>query len=139
MQRKIRRNGTIALFHPPQTGFHMLKLNTDALMATPCDDEEVNMAMLCCHGKNGEMFMLTRYPDEEEVELTWDYEPSTLDGLKVTLSDTTMLVELAPGDADALGGKDQLQISHTTAASDLAEVEETLLNILKGTGTYTRI
>ena len=62
----------------------MLQLNTDALMATPCDEEEDNMAMLCCHGKNGEMFMLTRYPDEEEVELTWDYEPSTLDGLKVT-------------------------------------------------------
>ncbi|QHD06751.1 hypothetical protein [Pseudomonas sp. R76] len=116
----------------------MLQLNTDALMATPCDDEEDNMAMLCCHGKNGEMFMLSRYPDEDEVELTWDYEPSTLDGLKVTLSDTTLLIELAAGDADALGGKDQLQINHSTAASDLAEVEETLQNILKGTGTYTR-
>ncbi|AZP71933.1 hypothetical protein EJJ20_21915 [Pseudomonas poae] len=116
----------------------MLQLKTDALMVTPCDDEEDNMAMLCCHGKNGEMFMLTRYPDEEEVELTWDYEPSTLDGLKVTLSDATLLVELAAGDADALGGKDQLEITHTTAASDLPEVEETLQNILKGTGTYIR-
>ena len=83
----------------------MLQLKTDALMATPCDDEEDNMAMLCCHGKNGEMFMLTRYPDEDEVELTWDYEPSTLDGLKVTLGDTTLLIELAAGDADALGGR----------------------------------
>lgn len=83
----------------------MLQLNTDALMATPCDEEEDNMAMLCCHGKNGEMFMLTRYPDEEEVELTWDYEPSTLDGLKVTLSNTTLRVELAAGDADALGAR----------------------------------
>ena len=116
----------------------MLQLKTDALMATPCDDEEDNMAMLCCHGRNGEMFMLTRYPDEDEVELTWDYEPSTLDGLKVTLSDTTLRVELAAGDADALGGKDQLEITHTTAAAEMAEVEQTLQNILKGTGTYIR-
>ena len=116
----------------------MLQIKTDALMATPCDDEEDNMAMLCCHGKNGEMFMLTRYPDEEEVELTWDYEPSTLDGVKVTLSETTLLIELAAGDADALGGKDCLEILHRTAASDLAEVEETLQNILKDTGTYIR-
>ncbi|VVN99981.1 hypothetical protein PS706_02621 [Pseudomonas fluorescens] len=116
----------------------MLQLKTDALMVTPCDDEEDNMAMLCCHGKNGEMFMLTRYPDEDDVELTWDYEPSTLDGLKITLSDTTLRVELAAGDADALGGKDHLEITHATAASDLAEVEETLQNILKGTGIYVR-
>lgn len=116
----------------------MLQLKTDALMATACDDEEDNMAMLCCHGKNGEMFMLTRYPDEDEVELTWDYEPSTLDGLKVTLGDTTLLIELAAGDADALGGKDQLEITHSTAASDMAEVQQTLQNILTGTGTFIR-
>ena len=116
----------------------MLQLKTDALMATPCDDDEDNMAMLCCHGKNGEMFMLTRYPDEDEVELTWDYEPSTLDGLKVTLGDTTLLIELAAGDADALGGKDQLEITHGTAASDMPEVQETLQNILTGTGTFIR-
>ena len=116
----------------------MLQLKTDALMATPCDDEEDNMAMLCCHGKNGEMFMLTRYPDEDEVELTWDYKPSTLDGLKVTLGETTLLIELAAGDADALGGKDQLEITHGTAASDMAEVQETLQNILTGTGTFIR-
>ncbi len=116
----------------------MLQLKTDALMATPCDDEEDNMAMLCCHGKNGEMFMLTRYPDEEEVELTWDYEPSTLDGLKVTLSDTTLRVELAAGDADALGGKDHLEITHQTPAEYMAEIEQTLQNILEGTGTYVR-
>ena len=115
-----------------------MQLTTTHLLATPCDDEEDNMAMLCCHGNNGEMFMLTRYPDEDEVELTRDYEPATLDGLKVTLSDTTLRIELAAGDADALGGKDHLEITHATAASDLAEVEQTLQNILKGTGTYTR-
>ena len=115
-----------------------MQLTTTHLLATPCDDEEDNMAMLCCHSNQGDMFMLSRYPDEDEVELTWDYEPSTLDGLKVTLSDTTLRIELAAGDADALGGKDHLEITHATAASDLAEVEQTLQNILKGTGTYTR-
>ena len=116
----------------------MLQLNTDALMATPCDDEEDNMAMLCCHGDKGEMFMLTRYPDEDEIELTWDYEPSTLDGIKITLGATTLRVEIAATDKDALGGDDHLEITHDTAESDLAEVEETLQNILKGTGTYLR-
>ncbi|AZE55645.1 Ribonucleases G and E [Pseudomonas synxantha] len=115
-----------------------MKLTSPQLIATPCDDEEDNLAMLCCHGKNGEMFMLSRYPDEDEVELTWDFEPSTLDGLKVTLSATSLLVELTAGDVDALGGTDRLEITHATAASDMAEVEETLQNILKGTGTYIR-
>lgn len=115
-----------------------MQLITTNLIVNPCDEEEDNMAMLCCHGQSGEMFMLTRYPDEDEVELTWDYEPSTLDGLKVTLSDTTLRVELAAGDADAMGGKDHLEITHATAAADLAEVEETLQNILKGAGTYVR-
>ncbi len=113
-------------------------MNTAHLIVNPCDEEEDNMAMLCCHGTEGEMFMLSRYPDEEEVELTWDYEPSTLDGLKITLSATTLRVELAAGDADALGGKDHLEITHATAASDLAEVEETLQKILAGTGTFIR-
>ncbi len=53
------------------------------------------------------------------------------------MSDTTLVIELAAGDADALGGKDQLAITHATAASDLAEVETTLRNILNGTGTFT--
>ena len=115
-----------------------MQMTTSLLIVNPCDDEEDNMAMLCCHGKNGEMFMLTRYPDEDDVELTWDYTPSTLAGLKVTLGDTTLLVELAAGDADALGGQDHLEITHSTAAADVAEVEETLQNILTGTGTYVR-
>lgn len=115
-----------------------MQLNTALLIVNPCDDEEDNMAMLCCHSDKGEMFLLTRYPDEDEVELTLDGEPSTLDGLKITLSATQLLVEIAAADADALNGDDHLQITHNTAESDLAEVELTLQNILKGTGTYIR-
>jgi hypothetical protein len=55
--------------------------------------------------------------------------------VKVTLSPTLLKIEIAATDADALNGDDVLEITHTDA-SDLAEVEETLKNILKGTGTY---
>ncbi|MCX2898183.1 hypothetical protein [Pseudomonas mandelii] len=113
-----------------------MQMTTSLLIVNPCDDEEDNMAMLACHSDQGEMFLMTRYPDEDALDITLDGEPSTLDGVKVTLSPTRLLIEIAPGDADALNGDDSLEITHSTAAGDLAEVEETLQNILKGTGTY---
>ena len=113
-----------------------MHMTTALLIVNPCDDEEDNMAMLCCHSDKGEMFLMTRYPDEDELEITLDGEPSTLDGVKVTLSPTRLLIEIAATDADALNGDDMLEISHSTDASDLAEVELTLKNILVGIGTY---
>ncbi|MBC2656161.1 hypothetical protein H7A76_12000 [Pseudomonas sp. MSSRFD41] len=113
-----------------------MQMTTAHLIANPCDDEEDNMAMLCCHSTQGEMFLMSRYPDEDELEITLDGEPSTLDGIKVTLSPTTLLIEIAATDTDALNGSDHLHIHHATSAADLAEVELTLKNILKGTGTY---
>lgn len=113
-----------------------MQLTTALLFATPCDDEEDNMATLCCHSDTGQMFLMTRYPDEDTVDITLDDEPATLDGLKVTFSAKRLLIEVAPGDADALGGDDILEITLTSDGTDLTEVEETLQNILKGTGTY---
>ncbi|MBA1381228.1 hypothetical protein [Pseudomonas brassicacearum] len=113
-----------------------MKMTTALLIANPCDDEEDNMAMLCCHSAQGEMFLMTRYPDEDELEIALDGEPSTLEGVKVTLSPTLLKIEIAAADADALNGDDVLEIIHDTDAADLAEVELTLQNILKGTGTY---
>ncbi|WP_223470610.1 MULTISPECIES: hypothetical protein [unclassified Pseudomonas] len=113
-----------------------MQMTTTLLIANPCDDEEDNMAMLCCHSAQGEMFLMTRYPDEDELEIALDGEPSTLDGVKVTLSPTRLLIEIAAADADALNGDDVLEITHDTDAADLAGVELTLQNILKGTGTY---
>ncbi|MGE6825182.1 hypothetical protein [Pseudomonas soli] len=113
-----------------------MQLKTALLFATPCDDEEDNMATLCCHSEKGQMFLLTRYPDEDTVDLTLDDEPSTLDGLKVTLSATRLLIEVAAGDRDALKGDEELQIILTTSGSDLEEVAQTLRNILDGTGTF---
>ncbi len=113
-----------------------MQMTTAHLIVNPCDDEEDNMAMLCCHSNQGEMFLMTRYPDEDELEITLDGEPSTLDGVKVTLSPTRLLIEIAAADADALNGHDTLEITHNTDAADLPEVELTLQNILKGTGTY---
>ena len=113
-----------------------MQMTTALLIVNPCDDEEDNMAMLACHSDKGEMFLMTRYPDEDELEITLDGEPSTLEGVKVTLSPTLLKIEIAAADADALSGDDVLEITHSTDAGDLAEVEETLQNILKGTGTY---
>ena len=114
-----------------------MQMTTALLMANPCDDEEDNMAMLCCHSDKGEMFLMSRYPDEEELEITLlDKEPSSLDGVKVTLSPTRLLIEVAPGDADVLNGSDHLEILHSADADELAEIEQTLKNILDGTGTY---
>ncbi|WP_445178586.1 hypothetical protein [Pseudomonas sp. McL0111] len=113
-----------------------MQMTTALLIVNPCDDEEDNMAMLCCHSDKGDMFLMSRYPDEDELEITLDGEPSTLDGVKVTLTSTLLKIEIAAGDADALNGDDVLEITHSTDAADLAEVEETLKNILDGTGTF---
>lgn len=113
-----------------------MQIKTALLFATPCDDEEDNMATLCCHSDKGQMFLLTRYPDEDTVDLTLDDEPSTLDGLKVTLSAQRLLIEVAAGDRDALKGDDALEIVMTSAGTDLEEVALTLKNILDGTGTF---
>lgn len=113
-----------------------MQINTALLFATPCDDEEDNMATLCCHSDKWQMFLLTRYPDEDTVDLTLDDEPSTLDGLKVTLSAQRLLIEVAAGDRDALKGDEALEIVLTSAGTDLEEVELTLRNILDGTGTF---
>ena len=115
-----------------------MQITTALLMANPCDDEEDNMAMLCCHSEQGEMFLMSRYPDEDELEITFGDvdEPSVLEGVKATLSLTRLLIEVSPNDADALKGADHLEIFHTTDKDELAEIEQTLQNILKGTGTY---
>lgn len=113
-----------------------MRMTTALLIANPCDEEEDNMAMLCCHSNQGDMFLMTRYPDEDELEITLDGEPSTLEGVKVTLSPTLLKIEIAAADADALNGDDVLEITYDANVTDLAEVELTLQNILKGTGTY---
>ncbi|WP_434601054.1 hypothetical protein J3P91_16080 [Pseudomonas sp. Z4-7] len=113
-----------------------MQMTTALLIANPCDEEEDNMAMLCCHSNQGDMFLMTRYPDEDELEITLDGEPSTLEGVKVTLSPTLLKIEIAAADADALNGDDVLEITYDANVTDLAEVELTLQNILKGTGTY---
>ena len=113
-----------------------MQMTTALLIANPCDEEEDNMAMLCCHSAQGDMFLMSRYPDEDALEITLDGEPSTLDGVKVTLSPTLLKIEISAADADALNGDDVLEIIHNSDTADLAEVELTLQNILKGTGTY---
>jgi hypothetical protein len=116
-----------------------MQMTTALLIVNPCDDEEDNMAMLCCHSDKGEMFLMSRYPDEDELEITLDGEPSTLEGVKVTLTSKLLKIEIAAADADALNGDDVLEISFNPDMVDMDEVVETLKNILDGTGTFMQI
>ncbi|MNG30536.1 hypothetical protein D3C84_1161680 [compost metagenome] len=70
------------------------------------------------------------------MDITLDEHYAPVEGLKVTFSTKRLLIEVAPLDADALGGDDHLEILLSSDGTDLAEVDETLQNILKGTGTY---
>jgi len=112
-----------------------MKLTTTHLIANPCDEEEEAMALLCCHGAAGEMFLMTRFPDEDEVEITLGDDPHLLTGLKVTLVSGVLSLEVQPADKAVFDGEAVLEIHHDTPDSDLAEVEEALRNLLVGIGT----
>jgi hypothetical protein len=113
-----------------------MQLTAVELIVNPCDDEEDNMALLCCMGLAGESLLITRFPDEDEVGLALDIEdePYLLRDLKITLSVERLLIEVAPGDREALRGSEVLEVLHATDPADLPEVLETLANILRGTG-----
>lgn len=112
-----------------------MRMTASLLMANPRDEEEDDMALLCCHGTAGEMFLITRFPDEEELEITLGEEPYLLRDLKVTLSAKRLLVEVAAADADVFGGDDVLEIEHASDGTDRAEIEETLRILLAGVGS----
>ncbi|NBA96877.1 hypothetical protein [Pseudomonas sp. R5(2019)] len=110
-----------------------MQITTDTLLATPCDDEEGDMATVCCLGS--EMFALTRDPKDTCAVLTLgDEDGFEISDFKVTLGKARLLIELAA--ADAIKGDDQVQINFKGEHVDFAEVEQTLKAILKGTGTY---
>lgn len=114
-----------------------MQITTASLIVNPCDDEYDNMALLCCHGENGELFSLTRFPDVDEVEISvGDAEAHAVNQLKVTFGATRLLVELEAADASALGGQSRYEILHGTDTADWPEVQETLRIILNNVGTY---
>lgn len=113
-----------------------MKLEAQFLITNPCDDEEDDMALLCCHGLAGELFLMTRIPEDDDIEITFgDNDPVLLRDIKVTLGADQLLIEVAAVDGGLFNGSDVLAIEHSTDAADLPEVLETLNNILKGTGT----
>ncbi len=115
-----------------------MKLEAQLLFATPCDEEEDNMALLCCHGTAGELFLMSRFPGEDEIGISlgdFESEPDLVTNIKVTLTHTNLVIEVAAVDAGLFKGTDVLDIEHVTDPADLPEVLETLSNILKGTGT----
>ncbi len=114
-----------------------MQIKTASFIVNPCDDEYDDMALLCCHGETGDLFSLTRFPDEQEVEITVrDDKVLAVSHIKVTFSAERLLVELDPADGKALDGHHLYEISHGMAADELREVEETLVIILEGVGVY---
>ncbi len=114
-----------------------MQLNAQLTFANPCDDEEDNLATVGCHSDQGQLFIISRYPDEDSVDLMLDDDDATVRDLKVSLSDSRLLVELAAGDTDLFEG-DVLEIDLKNALTDLDELEQALRVILDGTGTFVR-
>ncbi|WP_434677456.1 hypothetical protein J3P77_15240 [Pseudomonas sp. R1-18] len=112
-----------------------MQIKTALLLANPCDDENDDMALLCCHDENNELFSLARFPDEDEVEVTVCDDTVYVTSLKVSLSATQLVVEISAEDANALGGDTRYEILHSTSGDDLTEVNATLRVLLAGVGT----
>ncbi|WP_263264556.1 hypothetical protein [Pseudomonas sp. RIT-PI-S] len=104
------------------------------LMGNPCDEEEDNLALLCCQGTEGELLLLSRLPGEDEVELVWDEQSTHLRDLKVTLGASRLRVEL-PADAEEPFSAALLSADLADALADLDDAEAALRIILEGTGT----
>jgi hypothetical protein len=114
-----------------------MQMTTDSFIYNPCDEEEDDMALACCHGSDGDLFLLARFPDEDEVDITFRDDTIHVDSnLKVTLTAAGLKVEIAADDAKPFGGDTTYEISHTTPANELAELDATLRLILKDVGTY---
>ena len=114
-----------------------MHLTTDSFIYNPCDEEEDDMALACCHASNGDLFLIARFPDEDEVDITFRDDTIHVDSnLKVSLSATQLKVEIDAEDAKPFGGDTTYDIAHTTPASELAELDATLKIILKDVGTY---
>lgn len=113
-----------------------MQIKTALLLANPCDDENDDMALLCCHDEQQQLFSLARFPDEDEIEITVGDDTIYVSNLKASLSATRMLVEVSAEDAPGLGGETRYEILHGASADDLPEVQETLRIILDGVGTY---
>jgi len=115
-----------------------MDMTTDSFIYNPCDDEEDDMALVCCHANNGDLFLLARFPDEDEVDIT--YRDDTIhveSAIKVALSATLLIVEIDAADAGPLGGETTYAIHHSMPTQELADLDATLRLILKDVGTYT--
>ncbi|MFJ4145687.1 hypothetical protein [Pseudomonas sp. NPDC089734] len=112
-----------------------MQIKTALLLANPCDDENDDMALLCCHDEKHELFSLARFPDEDEVEITVCDDTVYVNSLKVSLSATHLVVEISAEDAEALGGDTRYEVLHATSADDLGEVHATLQILLQDIGT----
>jgi len=113
-----------------------MHMTTDSFIYNPCDEEEDDMALVCCHGDNGDLFLLARFPDEDEVDITFRDDTIHVTILTVTLTATLLKVEIDAADAKPFGGEHLFEITHSTLAQELPGLDATLRILLKDVGTY---
>ncbi|MDH0746738.1 hypothetical protein N5D61_10310 [Pseudomonas sp. GD03842] len=114
-----------------------MRMTTDLFFHEPCDDEEDDLATAFCHVENGDLFLLGRFPDEDEVHITFRDDTLYVDSnLTVTLTATQLTVEIDPTDAQPLGGEHLFVIGHGMSAEELVALDATLRILLKDVGTY---
>jgi hypothetical protein len=54
-----------------------MKMTTDSFIYNPCDEEEDDMALACCHATNGDLFLLARFPMKTKSTSPFAMTPST--------------------------------------------------------------
>jgi len=113
-----------------------MRMTTDTFIYNPCDEEEDDMALACCHATDGDLFLLARFPDEDEVDITFRDDTIHVETLNVTFTATLLKVQIDAADAKPFGGETTFEITHSTPAEQLAELDATLRILLKDVGTY---
>lgn len=112
-----------------------MQMTTTTLVANPCDVEEENLATLYCFidGDN-EDFIISRYPDEDEVVIIFEDEEYRRKNVVVTFSPQTLMIKI--DDTGVFDEENFLEIAHNTEPGEWAQIEETLKTILNETGNY---
>ena len=113
-----------------------MRMTTDTFIYNPCDEEEDDMALACCHATDGDLFLLARFPDEDEVDITFRDDTIHVETLNVTFTATLLKVQIDAADAKPFGGETIYEITHSTPPGELRDLHDTLRIILKDVGTY---
>ncbi len=116
-----------------------MRFRTNNLGGSPKDEDYGDMAHILCKSEQGYFFSLTRYPDEQDIEIiVIDQVNSRTDELFASLSSNRLLVTIPPSVAAKLDGETEYVIDFEASAERLTQIDESLAAIFKGVGTYEK-